>query len=229
MTLCAQYRQELGRYDYSFDLQGGSIYCSNPWGNSLVSSIPRCRSKVTRINEDAGHSGAQFPESPWCALVCTSKPPKALSPSDNRPASTQRLLCKNYLPLFAVTVQPPTPSYCVSSLPPGGLLVHSLTSNEWDWPFPGDRHVTGTQLIALPFLGPYILYTWCANMGTVEVFSATVMATLHGPAHAHVSIAMVLTGILLVLAAWLSDLLTCCSLSLVSLQNCFKRWPFWNE
>ena len=37
-------------------------------------------------------------------------------------------------------------------------------------------------------------------MGTVEVFSATVMATLHGPARAHVSIAMVLTGILLVLA-----------------------------
>lgn len=29
--------------------------------------------------------------------------------------------------------------------------------------------------------------------------------------------------------AWLSDLLTCCSLSLVSLQNCFQRWLFWNE
>ena len=43
----------------------------------IFDSIPRCRSKVTRINEDAGSSGAQFPESPWCALVCTSEPPKA--------------------------------------------------------------------------------------------------------------------------------------------------------
>lgn len=98
-----------------------------------------------------------------------------------------------------------------------------------DLTFPGEAHVTDTQLITLPFLGSYILYTWCANMGAVEVLSATVMATLRGPGHAHISTATVLNGILLVLAAWPSDLLTCCSLSLVSLQNCYKRWPFWNE
>lgn len=154
---------------------------------------------------------------------------RLISPSDNQPTSTQRLLCKNHLSPFAVPVQSPTPSYCVSSLPLGGLPVHSLKSNEGIWPFPGDRHVPDTQLITLPFLGSYTLCTWCANMGTVVVLSATVMAALHGPAHAHVSTAMVLTGILLVLATWPSELLTCYSLSPVSLQHCFKRWLFWNE
>lgn len=171
--------------------------------------------------------GLQFPESPWCALVCTSKPPKALSPSDNQPASTQRLLCKNHLSLFAVTVQPPTPSYCVSSLPPGGLLVHSLVKWMGSLSLGTDMWL-GTNFIVLPSWDPIF---YIRGVPTWEQLRSCLPQwwLLHGPARAHVSIAMVLTGILLVLAAWLSDLLTCCSFKPGQPPKLFKRWPFWNE
>ena len=126
-------------------------------------------------------------------LVCTSKPPKAhlsqwLPACFHSETVVQEPLVTFRCPRSTTPLLTVFPVFLWEA----SLPVHSLKSNEGIWPFPGDRHVTDTQLITLPFLGSYILYTWCANMGTVGVLSARAMATLHGPAHAHVPTAMVL-------------------------------------
>ena len=145
---------------------------------------------MTRIHEDAGSSGAQFIHS-TCLYKQTTK-------GSSLPVTTSLLPLRDccarttcHLSLSPFN-HPPLPTVFPVFLWEASLPVHSLKSNEGIWPFPGDRHVTDTQLITLPFLGSYILYTWCANMGTVGVLSARAMPTLHGLAHAHVPTAMVL-------------------------------------